>query len=130
MFSLSAWKNITNTRNNSFTRGVIFLSLILCFSLISVSCTKKEKKVAKERVANVRVWQVSTQSIRPLIESVGTLQANDEVVVSSELDGILRKIDVDEGTAVFKKMVLAEVNDTDYRLDVERSEARSHVSGL
>jgi len=123
MFRSFAWNRSTNNKNRCLTKAVIILTLILCVSLISAGCSKKEKKAVRERVANVRVTQVTTQSIRPSIESIGTLQANDEVVISSEVDGVLRKINVDEGTAVSKNMVLAEVNETDYRLDVERAEA-------
>jgi membrane fusion protein (multidrug efflux system) len=115
--------NGTIHQKSWFPKVVIILVLMLCCILITTGCQKKEKKVVRERVANVRVTEVITQSIRPAIESVGTLFASEEVVVSSEIDGILKVVHVDEGNPISKRSVLAEVNDTDYRLDAERAEA-------
>jgi membrane fusion protein (multidrug efflux system) len=57
------------------------------------------------------------------VEAVGTLKPFQEVVISPEVDGIVRRLFVEEGSAVAKGMVLAEINETDYRLDLERAEA-------
>jgi membrane fusion protein (multidrug efflux system) len=55
------------------------------------------------------------------VESVGTLKAYDEVIVSSEVDGILKSIRVQEGSPVTQGQLIAEIKETDYRLDTERA---------
>jgi len=77
----------------------------------------------KERVFNVRAATVQKQALRPFVEAVGTLKANEEVIVSSEIDGIIRRITVAEGSRVGRGTLIAEINDTDYRLEVKRAEA-------
>lgn len=81
-----------------------------------MSC-KKEKIVEKEVLTNVRVSTSVKKNIRPYIETTGTLTADEEVTVSSEVDGIVRSVRVEEGSAVGKGTLLAEVNDIDYALD-------------
>lgn len=98
---------------------IALVSLVLAFA----GCFKKEEKTVKEKVVNVRVALVEKRSLKPFIESVGTLKPDEEVVVSSEIDGILRELKVQEGAVVSKGMLLAQINDTDYRLELSRAEA-------
>ena len=101
------------------------LLLILIMALIStplISC-KKEKKVEKETLINVRVQLAEKKQIRPYIETTGTLKADEEVIVSSEVDGIIKKITVDEGSSVGAGTLLAEINQIDYVLEERRWDA-------
>lgn len=99
---------------------LISLTAIIAFSLMSC---KKEKIVEKEVLTNVRVSTSVKKNIRPYIETTGTLTADEEVTVSSEVDGIVRSVRVEEGSAVGKGTLLAEVNDIDYALDEKRAQA-------
>jgi membrane fusion protein (multidrug efflux system) len=91
--------------------------------IIFAGCGKKEEKGAQERIFNVRAVTVEKRALRPFVEAVGSLKANEEVVVSSEIDGILKRITVTEGSKVSRGSLIAEVNETDYRLEVKRAEA-------
>jgi membrane fusion protein (multidrug efflux system) len=97
--------------------------VLLCVVLILMGCFKKEEKAVKEKMVNVRTALVEKRSLKPFIESVGTLKPDEEVVVSSEIDGILRELKVQEGSVVSKGMLLVRINDTDYRLELSRAEA-------
>jgi membrane fusion protein (multidrug efflux system) len=98
---------------------MVFLLFVI---LLNMGCKKKEEKV-EERVMNVKVWTVESKSLRPFVGTIGTLKPFEEVIVSSEVDGIAKNIMVDEGTHVSRGMLLAEINDTDYRLEARRAEA-------
>jgi RND family efflux transporter MFP subunit len=101
------------------------LLLILMMALISaplVSC-KKEKKVEKETLINVRVAAAQKKKVHPYIETTGTLKADEEMMVSSEVDGIVKSIKVDEGSAVASGTLLVEINQIDYVLDERRADA-------
>lgn len=106
-------------------RGEIlwFLAVLLCFSWTFSSCKKKEAEVPKERIINVRTWVVEKKPLRPFIETVGTLKPYEEVIVSSELDGIVHNVAAENGMRVARGMALARINDTDFRLEVERAAA-------
>ena len=84
---------------------------------------KKEEKVAPEKVVNIRVATVDKKPLRPYVEAVGTLKAYEEIIVSSEIDGILKRINVVEGTRVARGALIAEINPTDYILAVKQAEA-------
>jgi membrane fusion protein, multidrug efflux system len=96
--------------------------MIMLVSLPLVSC-KKEKKVVKENLINVRIQPAIRQQVRPYIETTGTLKADEEVVVSSEVDGIVKSVKVEEGYAVSQGVLLAEINPIDYVLEEKRADA-------
>jgi membrane fusion protein (multidrug efflux system) len=104
--------------------GAAVMAVILCIAVSAgVGCKKPEKKAVKEHAVNVQVGKAESRSLRPFVESVGTLNPYEMVNVSSELDGILQTIHVDEGSAVTSRQVIAEIKETDYRLAVEQAAA-------
>ena len=100
--------------------SLILISVMV--SLMFVACTK-EKKEQPEIAVNVRIATAEKKKIQPYLETTGTLKADEEVAVSSEVDGIVRQIRVDEGSPVNKGTLLVEINEIDYILDWKRSEA-------
>ncbi|MBU4371479.1 MAG: efflux RND transporter periplasmic adaptor subunit [Proteobacteria bacterium] len=115
-------ENGSNRRR--FRAGALISAILLCAALFAnVGCKKPEQKAVKDRAVNVRVWTAESRSLRPFVESVGTLKPYEEVIVSSEVDGILQSIRVDEGSPVSHGQLIAEIKETDYRLDAERAEA-------
>ena len=106
------------------SRSSMVLAFFLCVSVFAVlGCGKQEQKAVKERAVNVRVWTVESRSLRPFVESIGTLNPYEIVNVSSELDGILKTIHVDEGSPVTPGQVIAMIKETDYQLAVEQATA-------
>ncbi len=104
----------------SVSYGVCFLLSLSLFLLIN-ACGKKETKQVRERIANVRVQPAGKKPLRPFVEAVGTLKALEEVTVSSELDGIIRNIRVDDGAVVGRGDALATIADREYDLEVKRN---------
>ena len=102
-------------------KALLMMMMITVVGLSFASCSKE--KAEPERLVNVRVWSAETRRVQPYLETTGTLKPDEEVLVTTEVDGIVRKIYVDEGTNVSAGTLLAEINDTDYVLDVRRSEA-------
>ncbi len=111
-------------RNRQMDRaGLVVMAILLCTAMIAeVGCKKEGPQKQKEVIVNVRVWTAEKRSLRPFVESVGTLKPYEEVIVSSELDGILKSIRVEEGAQVTQGQLIAEIKETDYRLDTERAE--------
>lgn len=99
----------------------------VCVFLICVfflpGCGNKEATERTEKVMNVRIQSAQKKAFRPFVEAIGTLNPDEDVMVSSEIGGILRSVRVDEGTEVSRGMTLAMISDTDYRLEVKRAEA-------
>ena len=96
----------------------------LPFLLFLSSCEKADTKPpVEEKTYNVLVKSAEKKPLRPFVEAIGTLYPNDEVTVSTEVDGILSDLKAEEGTRVAKGMLLAQIDDTDYLLEVKRAEA-------
>lgn len=105
-------------------RGALALAIILGLSGGGLSgCRKPEKKPVKPPVVNVQVREAETRSLRPFVESVGSLNPYDTVSVSSELDGILDSVRVSEGDAVKAGQAIAEIRKTDYQLALTQARA-------
>ena len=103
--------------------AIFLMTVLIALGIFSLTACQKEKKAEPERLVNVRVWPAEIKKVQPYLETTGTLKADEEVVVSSEVDGLIRKIHVDEGMPVHARTLLAEINETDYQLDWKRSEA-------
>ena len=112
-----------NTSGRRMLRVALLIIVLLMAILTLVACGKKEKKVEREKIVNVQVWQAKKKEVQPYLETTGTLKAYEEVTVSSEVDGIVKKIMVDEGTLVNLKMLLVQINEVDYLLEWKRSDA-------
>jgi len=106
-------------------KGSLVASLmVVLFCIFFLNgCGKKEATERVEKAINVRAQPAERKAFRPFLTTIGTLTPDEEVMVSSEIGGILREVRVDEGTEVSGGMILATINDTDYRLEVRRDEA-------
>ncbi len=103
---------------------IVYVVLLTVYCLLSfLGCKKKETKVAGEKVINVQVQPAEKKSLKPFIETIGTLNPDEEVTISAEVDGILKDVRVDEGSVVSKGQVLAFIDDIDYNLEVKRADA-------
>ncbi|HOW56504.1 MAG TPA: efflux RND transporter periplasmic adaptor subunit [Smithellaceae bacterium] len=103
---------------------LLLMILILVFAgTFLVSCDGKEKKGDAERAVNVKIALAEKKKVQPYIETTGTLRPDKEVIISSEVDGKIKNITVDEGSFVHPAMVLVEIDETVYRQDEMRSAA-------
>ena len=103
--------------------GLLVLALVLVLLGLTTACKKQEQKAVKPVMVNVRVWTAEKRSLRPYVEAIGTLNPHDTVTVSSELDGILEAIQVEEGTKIRRGQPIAEIRQMDYQLALEQSTA-------
>jgi membrane fusion protein (multidrug efflux system) len=108
-------------------RAVLLISCCLLLAttclLFLDGCRKKETKGDAGRLVNVQVQPVEKRSLRPFIEAIGTLDANQEVTISAEVDGVIRDVKVDEGSVVPKGGLLASIDETDLVLEQKRAQA-------
>lgn len=112
--------------------GIKTISVLLIAGLLSTalhgcerdtSAAKVEKKNAAPKALPVTVTPVRTQKVQRTVEFVGTLYPNEEVAVSSELEGRIISISADLGDRVAQGQVLAKISDAEFRFAVEQTEA-------
>ena len=112
-----------STKLRRSSAAILSVAVLMVLSVFSLTACQKEKKAEAERLVNVSVWSAEIKKVQPYLETTGTLKADEEVIVSSEVDGIIKKILVEQGTLVSVGTLLAEINETDYKLDWQRSDA-------
>ncbi|MCX8030046.1 MAG: efflux RND transporter periplasmic adaptor subunit [Thermodesulfovibrionales bacterium] len=105
------------------TQLLYFLFFITFFITFITACSSKEKKAIEEKIINVKAQSAEKRIVQPYIETTGSLIPYEEVIVSAEIDGIIKEIKVEEGSPVSKGTLIATINETDYDLDVKRNEA-------
>jgi RND family efflux transporter MFP subunit len=113
-----------DSKNMKKTRlGFQFFCFLLigCSLVFTNGCKKKE--VRTERITNVSVQAAAKKQFRPFIEATGTLNPFEEVSIGAEIDGIVKTVRADEGTAVPKGMLLAIIDDIEYNQGVLSAQA-------
>ena len=80
------------------------------------------------RVINVEVLTVEPASFTEVIRLTGTVQANQDVVVSAEESGVIRRLFVEKGRAVSAGQPLAKIDDGILRSQVEQARARAALA--
>jgi membrane fusion protein (multidrug efflux system) len=71
----------------------------------------------------VEVSEVRAQIVRDAFRAVGTLEAEDDVTLSSENAGVVRSLSFAEGQPVKKGQVVARLDDRELKAEADRAEA-------
>jgi RND family efflux transporter MFP subunit len=103
-------------------RNIFCILLCLCALAVFSSCKREEVKT-ELKLVNVQTQAVEQKRLQSFLQAIGTLNANEEVVVSAEVDGVIKNVSVDEGSIVSKGIVIASIDDIDYGLELRRSKA-------
>ncbi|HTM08792.1 MAG TPA: efflux RND transporter periplasmic adaptor subunit [Verrucomicrobiae bacterium] len=100
----------------------------LLFALAVAGCGRdtaasKQNQPQAEAPLAVTVTPVRTQKVTRTVDFVGTLFANEEVTVSSELDGKIASLAVDLGDRVAQGQTLAKIDDAEFRYAIKQTES-------
>ena len=109
------------------SRPITIVALLL--SLFSWGCsTSRERAVRAADAGRHEPLPVATapiveRRVDRYAEVVGTLKADQQVVVSSELKGTIAELPVDLGSVVRQGQVLARLSSREFQLRVDQAEA-------
>jgi RND family efflux transporter MFP subunit len=101
----------------------------LCISLLLAGCggdsaaSKQTQAKQAEPPLAVTVTPVRAQKVTRSVDFVGTLYANEEVTVSSELDGRIASLTADLGDRVAQGQTLAKIDDAEFRYAIRQMES-------
>lgn len=123
---------VHRTRHRGFKRIFVgerlllgSIAVVLAF-VVACGQTEKEKSTKKQRrelVLPVQIGKVILKDVIDEINSVGNIVAEQRVVITSEVEGRLKSLKVDEGSKVKEGQVLALIDVREYRLQVEQLQA-------
>ncbi|MFQ5957028.1 MAG: efflux RND transporter periplasmic adaptor subunit [Candidatus Brocadiales bacterium] len=107
-----------------FYRALLILAVIFAMSLPKVAMGEYKPRKG-EIVRPVEAFRAVTQDVVYMAETTGSLIAEADVDLRSELDGIVQKIFFEEGDEVEEGEALISLEDEKYRLKVAESEAKA-----
>lgn len=104
------------------------LAHLLLFAALLTGCdrgtsaAKPEREGAQRDLLPVTVTPVRAQKVQRAVDFVGTFYPNEEVTVSSQLDGRIVSVAADLGDRVSPGQVLAKIEETEFHFAVEQME--------
>ena len=111
---------------NIFKKIKTTVTLLILFSLVPLwsGCSRKGPAGPPQRPpTNVVGFKTEQKDLSDTISMVGTLQANESVNIKSEIDGLIEKINFQEGQHVHKGDVLFQVEKNKLQAAYEKAEA-------
>ncbi len=105
------------------SRFQLIIGTCVCLAFISACSPPGKSEVQPKKPVPVQVLKVKTSDLPVIVESVGRLIANREVVISTEVGGIVHRYKADIGDQVKAGQLLVEINPLDYRLALREAKA-------
>jgi membrane fusion protein (multidrug efflux system) len=125
---MDAARRATGVVMKKATHYVLVIMLCITCAILNSGCKNNSSQASANKQQDakafpVEVTQASYENVQHTLEAVGSFFPEDEVKVSAEVEGIIKKLSVDEGAIVKKGDLLLEIDDEKFRLEVEESDA-------
>jgi RND family efflux transporter MFP subunit len=108
-------------------KALLLFSLCLLLFIPACSTSNSENAHAQPTTApatiSVETAKVETRELQRSVEAVGTLDPNEEVTISNQVEGVVEKVFVDLGDAVKMGEVIAQLDTRELELNVHQQEA-------
>jgi len=113
-------------------KNIIVLLILSVILITSQSCNREQAEETRQNVnvntedlglIPVEVTPATRENLENIIRSTGTLLANKEVPISSEVSGIIKKLLVDVGDPLKEGQVIALIDEREIRLNYEQAKA-------
>lgn len=119
--------NFIRNQRTLIALALLSLSMLAaCSSKNKEASTKADNKDESAAPIQVTTAPVVERSTNRGVEVVGSLEAEDEVTVSSQASGNLDEITVDLGSAVRRGQVIARIDQRELKLKVDQAEGTLH----
>ncbi len=103
--------------------GSVAVVLVFVMACTQTETEESAKKQRRELVLPVQIGKVIFKDVVDEIQSVGNVVAEQRVIITSEVEGRLKALPIEEGSKVKEGQVLALIDIRDYRLQVEQLQA-------
>lgn len=109
---------------------LVLLAIVFLPKLLSSSSTERNNVAGNklEQVIKVKAHIVSLETLNNSVLTTGTILANEEVELRSEVSGKIIKILFKEGSYVNKGDLLIKINDSDLQAQLRRAESKVKLS--
>lgn len=112
--------SVRDKRYQDMKKLYVFSGILL--AIAASSCSHRDKQEVDDR-QNVKVDTVRSATEQSALQYPGKVKAADDINIAFRVSGTLNKIHVTEGTTVRKGQLLAELDPTDYQVQLDATEA-------
>lgn len=114
-------------------KSVIILSILSLVGFITYRIFKNQSQNDKGKDKKTEAALVSGQIIKPQtfdndLSLSGTIEANEQVAIRSEISGIVEKINFKEGSIVQQGQVLLKINDIELRAQLAQAKTKEALA--
>jgi len=113
-------------------KGALVAAVLITAAIVGTGCTDsraEQDSKSQQPAKRVKTEAVRQESVRRTLEVVGTLAAEDQVTVSSEVDGVVRRVLADLGDRVTSGQTLVELDREKLQYNLDQQNA-AHVRAL
>src|SRR5690349_21590058 len=107
----------------SLTKTALALGAAILLVAGSAACSRTKQQEPTPEAVDVTTAAAISRGLQRDVEVVGSLAADEEVVVSAQAAGELSQLNVDFGSFVTQGQVIATIDQRDAKLKVEQAEA-------
>lgn len=135
IFSFSGCEKNNSERNSSTKKGLsekknIYQNRESKNSKSFEQNKKFAKKLNKKKKTNVRIKMIEPESLKIKKTSVGSLLPKQRVLMRSEIDGVIEKINFEEGDVVYKNKKLIDISTKELQLKLKIAIADSDLAEI
>ena len=116
------YPNIKTTGNGFSKALLVGVGLSLLLSLSTQSVAQQGQGLPAE------VFKVETSQLNHIITTVGTLRANEAVILRPEINGRVSSILFREGESIEKNQLLIELDNTTFEAELAQAQAQANLS--
>ncbi|MDO4757322.1 MAG: efflux RND transporter periplasmic adaptor subunit, partial [Parabacteroides sp.] len=98
--------------------SILLVGLLTCFT----SCSNSNKE--NTRVKTVKIDTIRTEGTQTLLQYPGKVKAAEDISIAFRVSGTIRRIYVQDGQSVKAGQLLAELDPTDYQIQLDATEAQ------
>lgn len=102
---------------------IVFIACIATAGCARNSSNPETAVAASEPVLQIDTAVIETTEVRRAVQAVGTLDPNEEVTVTNQVEGNVQRVLVDLGDAVRQGQLIAELDTRELLLNVEQQRA-------
>ncbi|MDR2337588.1 MAG: efflux RND transporter periplasmic adaptor subunit [Deltaproteobacteria bacterium] len=102
--------------------------LLLIVSLSSLTACNKQEQAKSGIIVPVVGLTITGEKLQNAITIVGNLQANEDVIIKSEITGNVEKINFEEGQTVKKGTLLIQVDHKNLNSEMEQAQANFNLA--
>jgi membrane fusion protein (multidrug efflux system) len=118
-------RKANNLKSNAILGKEYFVLVVAIMTIVSYGCSGRQATNSHFSMppTPVETAKATTQTVIDKFDAVGTIEADDAISIVSEIDAAVVSLPFDEGSAVKRGQLIAQLDDSQLAAEVARTDA-------